>query len=306
MVSHTAHLFQLADTLETLVKDGTRVATWTKRLDYVMWDHTPFESADRHLGALSRLIQSLPNLEIIHFRSSSRHISQSFPSSLVKAMCQTFGPSLRVAIWSEQNLVPVLSDIIEHIMPLPKLEILIHPSVRHWQAKVTAAPDVFHFSTIGMVHDVNLPVLPSVTTLIAGFLRREQCLSLSVSFPNLTKLILTCPNSHLETLTDRCSSLRSIVYTVDHWGDLLEFHPPPVEYIGLKSPSLQFQSYANLFKGLVRLGEDGSLKRVQLLSPITVRDLRVRHTRELTRGIEKLKSASRTFALLDDLGDPLL
>lgn len=299
---------------------------YTKRLDVAMRDQGHYGSA-ADLEFLAKAIQCLPNLAIVMFSvRSPRYVEHPIPTSIMHALADTCGHSLRIVDLSESVLHPSRHDWREFLTATPHLRVLRGPGATPISSDHTRPL-------------VDLPVLSELTALALTSRNSKEYLNGGNHFPHLPSLREfefhydihflwnTCAgllgvfghnltvihlnfNMHgdylqgeMNAVSQHCPNLARLILSLQLWEQLIcKLSFPSVPYVALRSWQYQAPSwiYRGLFTSLSTMS--GKIQIVRLCDHHNVTDLRVRHAKVLAQGLEHISHCS--FRLEDNEGRP--
>ncbi|KAG2078605.1 hypothetical protein BDR04DRAFT_1124365 [Suillus decipiens] len=265
LVTHPATLSSLLLALDSEYSGPGRsvhVGWWTIRLDVLIQDDH-CEASDYAL--LANIIRRFPNLGIVNLSMPMLPNNDSWlrtlPESVVMALAESCGPSLRVFDCSESILRPCREDLMKLMAASPNLNVLrcpiCSPSAR--DKSPSARLDVPVMTKLQLM-SLNCA---NVTTVHLDYSLQADCLQ-----------------KELDLLSECCLSLNDLVVYICSWAEISQnlTLPPSVSYLGLhfklrKALAFHFkQVFATL-----RTISGSKLKTVRLLHADTVEDLRENH-----------------------------
>jgi hypothetical protein len=294
---------------------------YTKRLDLAMRDQGR-QGAASELDFLAEAIQCLPNLTIVMFSvRAPRYVEHPLPTSIMRALADTCGPTLRIVDFSECVLHPFRHDWRMLLAATSHLRVLRGPEV----------------TPIFSEHPRPLPVLSELTALTLTSSNIKEYLTEENHFPSLHELefhyYLPPPldnwagplgvfghnlttvrldfnisagylQGELDVLSQHCPSLIRLTLSLKLWEQLIDrLSLPSVSYLALRCWQYQAPSsgYRRLFSNLSTM-YGPTLQRVCLCDYHNVADLRLRHARVLAQGLEQISHSP--FQLEDHEGQP--
>ncbi|KAG1761784.1 hypothetical protein EDD22DRAFT_894638 [Suillus occidentalis] len=303
---------------------SVHVGWWTRRLDVsIQDDHC--EASD--YAKLANIIRRFPNLSIVNLSMPMLPDNDSWlrqlPESVVMALVESCGPSLRVFDCSESILRPCRDDLMKLITAASNLSVLRCP---------ICSPSARDKSPARL----DMPVMPKLqsVSLMSVFLRDYLPDNKDANhFPALRKLTydcipppfldhtwkkfvrLSCANVttvhldySLQADCECCSSLNDLVVYIRSWTEINSnlTLPPSVSYLGLhsklrKAPAFH---YKQLFVALHTIS-GSKLKTVRLLLADAVEDLRENH-RALLESELADRTSCITFRIEDNEGHLLM
>jgi hypothetical protein len=295
---------------------------YTKRLDVAMRDQG-HHSAASELDFLAEAIRCLPNLTITMFSvRAPRYVKHPMPASIMNALADTCGPSLRVVDFSESVLHPFRHDWRTLLTAAPHLRILRGPETTPVSLDNIKPPD-------------NLPFLSELTALVLASPNSKEYLTEENHFPSLREFEFHCffpplwdtwagplgvfghnltmvhlnfnvapayLQGEMNVLSEHCPNLTRLILSLKVWEQLIDrLVLPSVPYLALRCWQYQAPSavYRSLFSSLSTMFGP-TLQTVRLCDHHNVTDLRVRHARVLAQGLEQISCCS--FRLEDHEG----
>ncbi|KAG2125759.1 hypothetical protein DEU56DRAFT_824254 [Suillus clintonianus] len=337
LVTHPATLSSLLATLNSRPSGAAlsaHVGWWTRRLDVLMQDDR-CEATDYAL--LANIIRRFPNLSIVNLSMPMLPYNdcwlRQLPQSVVMALAESCGPSLRVFDCSESILRPCREDLMTLIAAAPNLSVLRcpicspsagdkSPSARLDVPVMTKLQSVSLMSVFlrdYLPDDRNANHFPALRKLTYDcipppFLDHTWKHFVKLSCANVTTVHLDYSlqadslQKELDLLGECCSSLNDLVIYIRSWTEIKPnlTLPPSVSYLGLHSklreaPAFHFKQ---LFAAL-RTISGSKLNTVRLLHADTVEDLRENH-RSLLESELADSASSITFRIEDHEGHLLL
>ena len=303
--------------------DHHHLGWYTKRLDVAMRDQG-CQGAASELDFLAEAIQCLPNLTIVMFSvRAPRYIKHPLPTSIMQALADTCGPTLRIVDFSESVLHPFRHDWRVLLAATSHLRILRGPEVTIFSEYPRPLLD--------------LPVLSELTTLTLTSSNSKEYLTEENHFPSLCELefhyYLPPPwdtwvgslgifghnltavhlnfnvsadylQGELDVLSQHCPNLMRLTLSLKLWEQLIDrLSIPSVSHLALRCWQYQAPSsiYSRLFANLSTMSGP-TLQRVCLCDYHNVMDLRFRHARVLAQGLEQISHCP--FRLEDHEGQP--
>jgi hypothetical protein len=282
------------------------------------------QGAASELEFLAEAIQCLPNLTIVMFSvRAPRYVEYPMPTSIMQALADVCGPTLRVVDFSESVLHPFRHDWRTLLKATHHLRVLCGPETTIISSQTLPLAD--------------LPVLPELTALALASPNSKEYLTSENHFPslrefefhyylpplwdtwagalgvfghNLTMVHLNFNiaagylQGEMNVLSQHCPNLARLTLSLKVWEQFIDgLSLPSVPYLALRCWQYQAQSlrYRWLFASLSTLSGP-SLQRVRLCDHHNVTDLRVRHAKVLAQGLEQISHC--TFQLEDHEGQP--
>lgn len=337
LVTRPATLSSLLVALDSRSSGAARsvhVGWWTRRLDVVIQDDH-CEASDYAL--LANIIRRFPNLSIVNLSMPMLPDNDSWlrqlPESVVMALAESCGPSLRVFDCSESILRPCREDLMKLIAAAPNLSVLrcpiCSPSARDKSPSARLdVPVMTKLQSVSLMsvflrdylpddREANhFPALRKLTydCIPPPFLDHTWKHFMRLSCANVTTVHLDyslqadCLQKELDLLSECCLSLNDLVVSIRSWTEINPnlTLPPSVSYLGLhsklhKAPAFHFKQ---LFAAL-RTISGSKLKTVRLLHADAVEDLRENH-RALLESELADSSSCVTFRIEDNEGHLLM
>lgn len=327
-------LFVALDRRSSGAAHSVHMGWWTRRLDVLIQDDH-CEASDYAL--LANIIRRFPNLSIVNLSMPMLPDNDSWlrqlPESVVMALIESCGPSLRVFDCSESILRPCRNDLMKLITAAPNLSVLrcpiCSPSAR--DKSLSARLDVPVMTKLQSVSlmsvflrdylpdnkDANhFPALRKLTydCIPPPFLDHTWKKFVRLSCANVTTVHLDYSlqadglQKEMDLLSECCSSLNDLVVYIRSWTEINSnlTLPPSVSYLGLhsklrKAPAFH---YKQLFVAL-RTISGSKLKAVRLLHADAVEDLRENH-RALLESELADRTSCITFRIEDNEGRLLM
>ncbi|KIM87365.1 hypothetical protein PILCRDRAFT_3852 [Piloderma croceum F 1598] len=290
--------------------DHHHLGWYTKRLDIAMRDQGR-QGAASELDFLAEAIQCLPNLTIVMFSvRAPRYVEHPLPTSIMQALADTCGPTLRIVDFSESVLHPFRHDWRVLLAATSHLRVLRGPE----------ATPIFSEHPRPLL---DLPVLSELTALTLTSSNSKEYLTEENHFPSLRELefhyYLPPPwdtwagplgvfghnltavrldfnisadylQGELDVLSQHCPNLMRLTLSLKLWEQLIDkLSLPSVSYLALRCWQYQAPSsrYRRLFANLSTM-YGPTLQRVCLCDYHNVADLRLRHARVLAQGLEQI------------------
>ncbi|KAG1796956.1 uncharacterized protein HD556DRAFT_1306670 [Suillus plorans] len=312
---------------------SVHVGWWTRRLDVLIQDDH-CEASDYAL--LANIIRRFPNLSIVNLSMPMLPYNDSWlrqlPESVVMALAESCGPSLRVFDCSESILRPSREDLMKLIIAAPNLSVLhcpiCSPSTRDKSPSARLdVPVMTKLQSLSLMsvflrdylpddRDANhFPALRKLTydCIPPPFLDDTWKHFVRLSCANVTAVHLDYSlqadrlQKELDLLSECCLSLNDLVIYIRSWTEINPnlTLPPSVSCLGLysklrKAPTFHFMQ---LFAAL-RTISGSKLRTVRLLHADAVEDLR-ENSRDLLQG-ELADSTRITFRIEDHEGHLLM
>ncbi|KAG1750450.1 uncharacterized protein EDB91DRAFT_1046057 [Suillus paluster] len=309
------------------------VGWWTRRLDVLIQDDR-CEASDYSL--LANVIRRFPNLSIVTLSMPMLPYNdcwlRQLPTSVVMALAESCGPSLRVFDCSESILRPCRKDLMKLIAAAPNLSVLRCPICS------PSAGDKFPSTRLDVPVMTNLLSVSLMSVFLRDYLPEDRdanhfpalrqltydCIPppfldhtwknfVKLSCANVTTVHLDFPlqgdslQKELDLLSECCRSLNDLVVYLRSWTEIKPnlSLPPSVSYLGLyskllKTPAFHFKQ---LFTAL-RTMSGSKLKTVRLLHADTVEDLQENWSL-LANELADITSCI-TFRVEENEGHPLL
>ena len=298
---------------------------YTKRLDVAMRDQG-HQGAASELEFLAEAIECLSNLTIVIFSvRAPRYVEYPMPTSIMQALADTCGPTLRVVDFSESVLHPFRNDWRMLLTAAPYLRVLSGPETT-----------LISSYTIPLL---DLPVLPELTALALASPNTKEYLTSENHFPSLSEfefhyflpplwdswagplgvfgynLTMVHLNfniaalylqGEMNVLAKHCPNLARLILSLKVWEQFIDgLSLPSVPYLALRCWQYQAPSfrYRWLFASLSTISGP-TLRTVRLCDSHNVTDLRARHARVLAQGLEQISHC--TFRLEDHEGQPFI
>lgn len=327
-------LFVALDRRSSGAARSVHVGWWTRRLDVLIQDDH-CEASDYAL--LANIIRRFPNLSIVNLSMPMLPDNDSWlrqlPESVVMALVESCGPSLRVFDCSESILRPCRDDLMKLITAAPDLSVLrcpiCSPSARDKSPSARLdVPVMTKLQSVSLMSvflrdylpdnkDANhFPALRKLTydCIPPPFLDHTWKKFVRLSCANVTTVHLDYSleadglQKEMDLLSEYCSSLNDLVVYIRSWTEINSnlTLPPSVSYLGLhsklrKAPAFH---YKQLFVAL-RTISGSKLKTVRLLHADAVEDLRENH-RALLEGELTDRTSCITFRIEDNEGHLLM
>lgn len=285
---------------------SVHVGWWTRRLDVLIQDDH-CEASDYAL--LANIIRRFPNLAIVNLSMPMLPNNNSWlrklPESVVMALAESCGPSLRVFDCSDSVLRPCREDLMKLMAASPNLNVLrcpiCSPSARDKSPSARLdVPVMTKLQSVSLMsvflrdylpddRDANhFPALRKLTydCIPPPFLDHTWKHFVRLNCANVTTVHLDyslqadCLQKELDLLSECCLFLNDLVVYIRSWAEISPnlILPPSVSYLGLYSKlhkALAFH-FKQLFAAL-RTISGSKLKTVRLLHADTVEDLRENH-----------------------------
>ncbi|KAG2135367.1 uncharacterized protein EDB93DRAFT_1242550 [Suillus bovinus] len=312
---------------------SVHVGWWTRRLDVLIHDDR-CEAPDYAL--LANIIRQFPNLSTVNLSMPMLPDNDSWlrqlPESVIMALAESCGSSLRVFDCSESILRPCREDLMKLIAAAKNLSVLrcpiCSPSARDRSPSARLdMPVMTKLQSLSLMSvflrdylpdDRNANHFPALRKLTYDcipppFLDHTWKRFMRLSCANVTTVHLDyslqaeCLQKELDLLGECCLSLNDLVVYIRSWTEInLNLTlPPSVSYLGLhsklrKAPAFHFKQ---LFAAL-RTISGLELKIVRLLHADAVEDLRANHWALLES--ELADSSCITFRIEDNEGHCLM
>lgn len=326
-------LFVALDRRSSGAARSIHVGWWTRRLDVLIQDDH-CEASDYAL--LANIIRRFPNLSIVNLSMPMLPDNDSWlrqlPESVVTALVESCGSSLRVFDCSESILRPCRDDLMKLITAAPNLSVLrcpiCSPSARDKSPARLDVPVMTKLQSVSLMSvflrdylpnnkDANhFPALRKLTydCIPPPFLDHTWKKFVRLSCANVTTVHLDYSlqadglQKEMDLLSECCLSLNDLVVYIRSWMEINPnlTLPPSVSYLGLhsklrKAPAFH---YKQLFAAL-RTISGSKLKTVRLLHADAVEDLRENH-RALLESELAYRTSCITFRIEDNEGHILM
>lgn len=333
LVTRPATLSSLLVALGGRSSGAVHVGWWTRRLDVLIQDDHCEAS---HYALLANIIRRFPNLSIVNLSMPMLPDNDSWlrqlPESVVMALAESCGPSLRVFDCSESILRPCREDLMKLIIAAPNLSVL------HCPICSPSARDKSPSARLDVPVMTKLQSLSLMSVFLRDYLPDDRDAN---HFPALRKLTydcipppfldhtwkhfvrLSCANvttvhldyslqadrlqKELDLLSECCLFLNDLVIYIRSWTEINPYLtlPPSVSCLGLysklrKAPTFHFMQLL----AALRTISGSKLKTVRLLHADAVEDLR-ENSRDLLQG-EDADNTGITFRIEDHEGHLLM